>query len=340
MNLSELNMCVLWPRRLSCETQIVRSSHIEMTSSKPTLIFLTSDLGCEVAIGSFTRFILPKSVHIKLSRTELSTGEYLKTTVIPSFQKQYPEGFSLYMFGDFFTKPFIVEALDDVDEILKTWAYTFDQKTRERGANGWVEACTDQSPLDAVISIAKEHRKWTPIDDFVLKQHSEFISMLDNRALGVNVEATQALFAGLYETSTKDKVDLDEKIYQVFCGHINLGDVTELGATILKNQRNLARERALKNARTGTFADGTKYVVTDAPELVNLTHGELLREHPDVHVTICTKLLFESGQPDRIAHSMRSWNKKVSVKRIIGERGGGSDTAAGGTTEVDVKIDY
>ena len=355
-----------------------------MDSSESTPVFFTSDLGCEVGIGSFGRFFLPGSHHEIFPIPELSSVDHLKTTLIFSLQEKFPKGITLYMFGDFFLESSILEVLGCVEGLRKAWVYTFDQKIRSLakdtlGKAIWTEPCEHESgrtPFEAAVSFALNHRERNDIDGFMLQQHADFIRLLDDRALGRNADDAQCLFSGLHEMAHEDKINLDEKIYRVFCGKFDFAKLMEVGTTIMKNLRRIAHERALNNSRPGKFqgeypvespgessgessgespgessgespgespgeyGGGITYVVTEAPELVNVTHEEVKKAHPNVQVTICTKFVFENGKPDRVRHSFRSWDKKVSAKKIVGKLGGGSDTAAGGEVEIDVKIDY
>jgi len=101
----------------------------------------------------------------------------------------------------------------------------------------------------------------------------------------------------------------------------------------------IARERALKNSRTGTLPDGTAYAVSEGPEFTNMTHDALHEHNPDADVTIVVSLKFNPEEEDQVAHSVRSWVSKVDAAKLVGTHGGGSARAAGGRQSIDVKID-
>ena len=83
----------------------------------------------------------------------------------------------------------------------------------------------------------------------------------------MNVAATQPFFAGLCNIrSDPGPISLEGRIYSLLIGEIALADVLKVGNSIVQSQIEIARERALKNARRGATKGGIAYVITDAPE--------------------------------------------------------------------------
>jgi len=303
-------------------------------------IFVSSDLGCEVAATSLARYLAPAdTIHcVNAPITSLADIDLFIRDVVP---KIIPMGEfkSLTLFGDFWTKKWFTEWAGHYSSDVHIMMYTWDGAIHELKNDGWDTTNTFLSMSSFVVSALDRicGIELPPATKFAIKHHSPLLKILNDRSIGQNVEETQPFFTGLANLPGENSEE--ENIYLILTGEYRLENVIKIGLNILKSQRVMARNRAMKNARQGEFKDGTTYVVSEAPELVNLTHEALRKEHPSVDVTICASLKFTRDQ-DQVAHSMRSWNPTVDVKKLIGERGGGSSTAAGGRVNIDISLDY
>lgn len=129
---------------------------------------------------------------------------------------------------------------------------------------------------------------------------------------------------------------LSEKYDAILHASISMEELVKLGSTILDAQINMAKERALKNSKTGTFASGITCCVTCGPELINITHEQLHEQHPECQLTIVTRLKYANNKPNKIAHSIRSWDTEIDARKMIGQFGGGiTASVAGGETDLE-----
>lgn len=296
-------------------------------------VFITSDLGCEVGLTSLVRFLLPeKDVRMaNISMADIKKPEVLCSTI----EKLSDRPASLTLCGDFWGEDSLAQVFEKFPG-LAVINYKFGG---EVVAHNWAAPLDPASPVDFIIKRVDQISPRTPARDFLLNHYARVGELLDARCRGVDVAATQPFFAGLGNITDED-VNLEERIFNLLSGVYTLDDVLKIGNTIVKNQIAVARERALRNAREGTLKDGTPYVITNGPEFINLTHEELHCLHSGAKVTIVAALKFGADQSDQVAHSFRSWSADVDVRAIVGERGGGSPTAAGGRCDIDVHLDF
>lgn len=310
-----------------------------------TPVFITSDFDCEVGITALARFLLPEgcAAYLNVPAQTLSDPAAVKNELLPKLRARPSGRIAIHLFGDFWSKCEMAETLGAAPDLAEIYVYQFDGQSFRHQAGRWVPV---PSPAPAgdnygiVVAVAKTIRTPSAAIEFALTRHAELLCLLNDRSLGQNADGTHPLFAGLWESKAQDAAGLEATIYLLLTGQLEYDKILEIGNTVFRNHRNLARARALKNARSGKLAGGASYVVTDAPELINLTHSELKKEYPSAQVTICAKLSFKNGADDHVRHSLRSWDPKIDVKIVIGERGGGSGTAAGCSSRVNVGLDY
>jgi hypothetical protein len=300
-------------------------------------VFVTSDLGCEVGLTALARFLLPKdrvcAINIKMAVIGNPDAliEELKTV----------RGIlaSVTLCGDFWPEE-CLERVQDRWPGLDIHNYRFDGTGIRPGL---VRVALSDTPTAFIIRRVREIIGESPMLQFAAAQHARALDLLDARCQGVRVSETQPFFAGLCNVAypnAKGPLDLEDRLFRLFSGEFTLDEVLKIGWTIVQSQIEIARERALKNARSGALKNGMPYVITDGPEFVNLTHEELHSTYPDAKVTIVASLKFADNQADVVAHSMRAWAPDVDVKLIIGAHGGGSATAAGARRELDIHLDY
>ncbi len=306
-----------------------------METHRAQHIFITSDLGCEVGLTALARFLLPKE---QVAWANIKMAEIRKPeTLCNTLEKLGGKPASLSLCGDFWADESL-ELVRNRYPGVCVYNYKFDGVLVEPQDAPMGEKPT--TPVGFILARAGAILGDSPMLRFAADQHSRALSLLDARCLGVRVAETQPFFTGLCNIRTNDNgLDLEGLIFGLLCGEFTLDKVLAVGLPIVRSQIDLARERALKNARKGMLKGGVSYVVTDGPELINLTHDELHAKHPDAKVTIVASLRFAETQPDAVAHSMRSWCD-VDVKQIVGAYGGGSPTAAGARREVNISLDY
>lgn len=175
-----------------------------------------------------------------------------------------------------------------------------------------------------------------------LNSNREVFELLEKRIMSVDNSSTQVFFTGLFNFQHQ-KYDnsvegLSKKFLLLLCGELSVSELVNLGSNILVSQIQLASERVRKNSRMGVLSNGKTYLITNAPDLINLTHDSLYNskeEKPDITITVSLK--FSDEENDKIHYSMRSYKDEVDVSEIIknNTNGDGFKKSAGGTKEID-----
>lgn len=68
-------------------------------------------------------------------------------------------------------------------------------------------------------------------------------------------------------------------------------DIIKSERTITASQIQLTRERVIRNSKYVTLEDETKAVVTEASDLVNITHDTLHNKYHDAEISIIMNML-------------------------------------------------
>lgn len=104
----------------------------------------------------------------------------------------------------------------------------------------------------------------------------------------------------------------------------------------------MAAERARKNRKIVTLQNGKRAVVTEAPELVNLSHKALRDEEKDCPVTITVRMCFGNGSEsgDKMVFSVRTYDGSDARELIEKIGGGGTESAAGGGVDFELKVPF
>jgi hypothetical protein len=178
-----------------------------------------------------------------------------------------------------------------------------------------------------------------PLRNLFIQYIEDMIPLINNKIFSRESLETQIFFCGIYNMTEGNT--LYDKFLSVLMGKTKFAELMTTGKNILTSQIGIAKDRCLKNSRQGTLKNTVTYCVTNAPELMNLTHEQLHEKYPDVSVTILTRFKYKEGVPDTVGHSLRSWSSDIDVRDIIGEFGGGiTSQVAGGTTPIDDVIVY
>jgi hypothetical protein len=171
------------------------------------------------------------------------------------------------------------------------------------------------------------------------------LDLSDERMFGRKLPESQVLYTGMYNAKMpSENATLFDRFCLLFRGGLSLAEVLRNGAAILESQQSLVRERALKNSITVTLGNGTKAVVTNAPDLINITHEALHSANADVPVTIVLSLRFsDADKSTKLAYSVRSWDHSVKaddyIKELLGAHNAdGNSTAAGGRADIFLRF--
>ena len=125
------------------------------------------------------------------------------------------------------------------------------------------------------------------------KTFKELFDILDERYCGGKDHDCQAFFAGMHNHN------LHKTLFERFLDIYNNGEIAPVdlikvnGKTIMFNQAQLATDRVVRNSRQIVLPDGKLAVVTNATELVELTHEALKKKYPEAELTITVQLKFD-----------------------------------------------
>jgi hypothetical protein len=274
-------------------------------------VVVTSDLGCELAYSALLRYLMNGVQYYNVSVDELGQEKSLDKYVTNTTKR-------LVCIGNFWQDEYLNELVNEHNE-LKLFNIRFPHN------------------FNNILSIL-DPSLVTPAVLFAIKQHEVLITMIQNICFGKMTQETQPLVTGISNVLTN--LPVEERYYRLFTGELNLNGVLDLGNKILESQISMVKERVLKNSRSGTFKDATRYAVTEGHELTNLTHDELHKNYPECKVTIVTSLKYSNGFDDQVSHSLRSWDQNVDVQKLVGEFGRGTNLASGARYSIDAHIDY
>lgn len=171
------------------------------------------------------------------------------------------------------------------------------------------------------------------------------LELSDERIFGRKMAESQVLYTGMYNAKMpSESATLFDRFCLLFQGRLNIDDVLRNGASILESQLLFVRERALKNSIIVTLANGSKAVVTNAPDFINITHEALHSANMDAPVTIALALrCSDADKSIKLAYSVRSWDTNVRaddyIKELLGANNAdGNGKAAGGRTEIQLRF--
>jgi hypothetical protein len=254
--------------------------------------------------GSIAKFLTPIPKNVFLLGTYWNSDLDKTSKLFPDTE------FYLYSFG---------EGTDSKDDNVNK---TYGVKNVSHG------------PAWASIEFVRQVGLSSKLFEMAVRLHRPILDMIDDRILNRNIVQNQILYSGLYNYPkfAQDQT-LFQKFVSVFCGEVDIDAIMEVGKVVLDCQLGMARERAVKNSKIIVLSDGTtKASVTDAPDLINLTHDALHGAHK-TSVTICTSWKFGTDKPDQLALSVRSFDPQINAERLIqafDKNGGGNSSAAGG----------
>jgi hypothetical protein len=174
----------------------------------------------------------------------------------------------------------------------------------------------------------------TSVTKAFFRQHKELLEVLRDRPRSGNGDSStvsDTFFSGVYNEE-RSPIDVFNAIWE---GKTDWKTILENGRRIIDVSVKMASDRAKNNSRTYTTKDGKVVCITNAPELINLTHQALKRggegagTPPDITITV--KFDFSREESDGICISMRG--DGVMTDYILPLGGGGNADAAGARVE-------
>lgn len=175
-----------------------------------------------------------------------------------------------------------------------------------------------------------------------LATNSHIIRLSDDRIFNRNIEENQYFYSGLF-ADPKLSGSLKDRLEQLVNGVSNMTDVLKFGKIAFGVQLGMAKERALQNSMIVQFSqkgETKTAIITNAPELVNLTHEQLLLHHNEaIDYTITTALRFINGV--KLQYSFRAQQPQSDsqyLAQLIG--GDGSKISAGATIPFEIPLNF
>ena len=282
-----------------------------MQDPESVIVIYTSDLPAESLVGSIVKSIYPGTIH-----------KYDKPDNLRKLTK-IEGGDLVILFGNFF------QNLDD------------------QGCNH-IPFGSNFPPLTALFNLLEneDYIDKTNIQTrLFFNSNREVFQLLEKRIMSIDNNSTQPFFTGLFNYLA-DKYDnsvegLGNKFLSVLSGEITVSELSKHGSIILTSQIQLTYERARRNSKRGTLQNGKTYMVTNSPDLINLSHDSLYNfseDRPDI--TIAVSLKFSNNDTDKIHYSMRSYDEETDVAEIIknNTEWDGFKKSAGGTKEIDIML--
>lgn len=188
-------------------------------------------------------------------------------------------------------------------------------------------------PLNFALDIAKDY-----VSEGILtlfrNTHRDLINFVDQRALGLNVSGTQPFFTGFFNCFEDN--NFVANFTKLFKGEASLENIQKLGQSIMESQIKMAAERAKTNSKVITLKNGKTALITEAPDLCNLSH-DALRNFGDHPVTITVKMALPTN---KMNYSVRTYDGTDARQIVEAINGGGSDFAAGGSIDFELVIPF
>lgn len=193
-----------------------------------------------------------------------------------------------------------------------------------------------ESPCQFLFKEATKNTSSASLISLFVSRYSKVMSWMDDRMTFKNIHDNQPFFTGMF--NIEHNIPLFDRYMKLFTGQYDLDYIVSTGKQIVDSQIHLASERAIHNSKQVELKDGTKAIMTEAPELVNLSHDALKQQYPDAKMTIVVNMKLQSNQ---LAYSFRSFNGNVDVSQYARTiQGDGSNTCAGGRIPWTVPVPF
>ena len=273
---------------------------------------------------------------ILIPHTRKLTRNNLGTSIIPTSNNKH-----LIVIGSFWNDQF--DMLLEYFDTIRIYTYG-DNKQYTFKAVDRVNIYNDMNRDGAIdyiynLGVQNPHVNHDLLRLF-MRTHKELINMCNQRCFGIGNDDTQIFFTGV--CSSDD--DLFQTFKQIFDGSIEISSIMERGATLIKNNKNIAKERAEKNSKLILLKNGRKALITESTELVNFTHEALRNLEYGVDFTITFRISFAQNpaDKDKICFSVRSvhdGNIKNNALEVFEKEvnAGGNESAAGCQFGIDME---
>ena len=302
-------------------------------------LVLVASNPCETAAGALYSALNAKAF---VQVLQISAIKSLDDKQISALQREHHD---ILMIGTYWTNklPLFVQCFPTSSIVILCPGAPSSSLTESKYPD--VKLVYDSNPCAFVLQLAQDEGESETCVRLMRKMFKNAIQMIDDRFNFRNVERNQAFFTGIFNVEpTSDDTSLLAKFYNFFQGGYDEEELTNQGRAILNAQLMMAKERVINNSKQVQLKDGTKAVMTEASELVNLTHDALHTKFPDAGVTLVVGIKFgeENSQTDELSYSIRSFNPSAvnaqSLAQTIG--GDGTQTTAGGRVPIHIACPF
>lgn len=290
------------------------------------LVLVTSN-PCETAAGALYDALFYGAQVLVMSITNIREMDQREICTLPS------ETTSILMIGTYWVEKLLTMFMKILPTVKITVLCACDAPETQYPNVSFV---SDPRPCNYILNLALEELESKTCALLTRRMFQSAIDKIDDVFNFRNVEANQAFFTGMMNFEVKhDEKTLFDRFHGFFCGDYDEPEIIANGQAILNSQLTIVKERVLNNSKQIQLQDGTKAVITEASELVNLTHEALHRQYPDASVTLVVGL--KLGNKDELAYSIRSFDASVNAQTLAKKIGGdGTATTAGGRVAIDL----
>ncbi len=244
------------------------------------------------------------------------------------------KGDILYMLGTYWK-----DQVHDLSANHKIHIFSYGDDV-EHDQNSDVKVHKFTNSIDFIREVILKDQLETPLVQSFLKRHDEMISLAMKRSKGNKKVIDHPFFTGIhqfYDTC----YDTFEAIFKE---ELSFARVCEKGRDVIDSHIRMAMNRARNNSCLITTKNGIKVCVTNAPELINLTHNSLKEYYSglngDIDLTLTVQFSF-NGKSIDIRPSYRSYTGKCNVVKLAESMGGGgSNNSAGASVKTDVLYQF
>ncbi len=299
-----------------------------------TTVVLCSNLSCEIGASAMYKCLDEKSHVVSMKIPDAKSFE--TTSRMISLCEINPV--QIVMVGTYW--------LDCLEQLLEKYKdsyfiiYCFGQIPKKVNSKiSYFCGGRGVGPAQFIFDLAKKKNLPQTFVKLFEKNYSHIIKLIDDRIYNKNIVETQPFYTGFFNYDSMD-LTLFEKFTKLFQGEYDFDDIIKSGRSIVASQVQMANERVVNNSKEVTLHNGVKAVLTEGPELINLTHDALHKKYPSAQVSLVVSLKFGTKN-DELAYSIRSFDDQLNASHLAQKiNGDGNQTAAGGRLSFTLPIPF
>jgi hypothetical protein len=297
-----------------------------------TTVVLCSSFPCEIGAAVMYNVLDEKSDVVAM--TVANSKDFSKTISLIDKVCRQPK--NIIMLGTYWAD-ILREMLEHYESTTFT-LYCFGEELNMNADNlSQFSGINGVGPTKFLLDLA-EPKCSAKLFTLFVNKFTDVLRYIDDRIYNKNIMENQIFYTGLFNTEPIE-MPLFDKFTNLFTGCYDLPTIMAIGRTIVSAQMGMARERATNNSKKVILQNNVTAVVTEGPDLINLTHDALHQKYPDSAVTIVMNMKF--GEKDYLAYSIRAFDESISAmdmaKKINGD---GNRSAAGGRITFEFPIPF